>query len=95
MELVIRVHKNRASKGGPICVRRKLNRTIRDHRDLFKLVVTSRISLSDSINSMVELINAQLNSEGAMIHHFRIASRWRSPGLIGSKSGVLDNTWTQ
>ncbi|MBA0799891.1 hypothetical protein Gohar_010374, partial [Gossypium harknessii] len=39
-------------KGDLVCIGRKLNQTIRDHGDKFKLVETTSISLSDSMNSM-------------------------------------------
>ncbi|MBA0762791.1 hypothetical protein Gotri_012359, partial [Gossypium trilobum] len=54
--------KNKCGKGGPVRIGRKLNRTIKYCGDMFKLVRITSISLFDSINSTVELINPQLNN---------------------------------
>ncbi|MBA0645475.1 hypothetical protein Goklo_013574, partial [Gossypium klotzschianum] len=54
--------KNKCGKDGPVRIGQKLNRTIKYCRDMFKLVRIASISLSDSINSTVDLINPQLNN---------------------------------
>ncbi|MBA0738726.1 hypothetical protein Gogos_012053, partial [Gossypium gossypioides] len=42
---------------------RKLNRTTGERGELFKLAGTSKVPLSESMNSTVELINSQLNMD--------------------------------
>ncbi|KAH1097764.1 hypothetical protein J1N35_014685 [Gossypium stocksii] len=57
--------KNKIIKDRSFCINRKLNRTIKNRGDQFKLTRNTRVSSSDSLKSVVELINAQLsNDEG-------------------------------
>lgn len=39
----------------------RLNRTIREHEERFKLASVFKAHLSESVNSMIELSSAQLN----------------------------------
>ncbi|PPR96164.1 hypothetical protein GOBAR_AA24516 [Gossypium barbadense] len=55
--------KSRGGKAALVCILQKLKRTIRDRKDKFKLAGTAHISLSNFMNSMVKLINAQLSNE--------------------------------
>ncbi|PPS04758.1 hypothetical protein GOBAR_AA15911 [Gossypium barbadense] len=50
-------------KGGSSRNGKKLNQTIRNREDKFKLVAIARVPLTEFLNSMVELINAQLDME--------------------------------
>ncbi|PPE02265.1 hypothetical protein GOBAR_DD00724 [Gossypium barbadense] len=50
-------------KAALVCIIQKLNQTIRDRRDKFKLVGTARISFPNFMNSMVKLINNQLSNK--------------------------------
>ncbi|MBA0732942.1 hypothetical protein Gogos_017001 [Gossypium gossypioides] len=54
---------NKVDKEGPVRINRKFNKTIKDRGDLFKYNRNASVSLSDSMNSMVELIFAQLSNK--------------------------------
>ncbi|MFQ6626889.1 hypothetical protein Gotur_005332, partial [Gossypium turneri] len=54
-----------SDKGGISRSGRKLNRTIQNCRDSFKLVGTVHVPLSDFISSLVELINTHLDIESS------------------------------
>lgn len=54
-----------SDKGGTSRSGRKLNRTIRNCRDSFKLVGTVHVPLPDFISSLVELINTHLDIENS------------------------------
>ncbi|MBA0798445.1 hypothetical protein Gohar_009037, partial [Gossypium harknessii] len=55
--------KNKIIKDGSVRINRKLNQTIKDRGDQFKLTRNTRVSSSDSLKSVVELINSQLSTE--------------------------------
>ncbi|MFQ6620222.1 hypothetical protein Gotur_000757 [Gossypium turneri] len=55
--------KNKVDKEGPVQINRKLNKTIKDRGDQFKYNGNASVSLSDSMNSMVELISAQFSNK--------------------------------
>ncbi|MBA0613669.1 hypothetical protein Godav_014056 [Gossypium davidsonii] len=50
-------------KGTAVRKRKFLNKTIKDHGEHFKAVKNNKVSLFDSMNSMVELINSQIEIE--------------------------------
>ncbi|MBA0816661.1 hypothetical protein Gohar_001298 [Gossypium harknessii] len=53
--------RGQGAKGGQIGNGMRLNWTIRDHREQFKLAKNYKISLTKSMNSITELISAQFN----------------------------------
>ncbi|MBA0731365.1 hypothetical protein Golax_022634 [Gossypium laxum] len=55
--------KSIGGKAALVYIIQKLNQTIRDRRDKFKLVGITRISFPNFMNSMVKLINDQLSNE--------------------------------
>ncbi|KAK5843319.1 hypothetical protein PVK06_005772 [Gossypium arboreum] len=70
-------------KDGSSCNGKKLNRTIRNRGDKFKLVGTARVPLTESLNSMVELVNAQLDIE--MGKELKASKGKQTPGSRNSK----------